>query len=140
MKKTISIKDPTGTKIISFDDFPLMIGGSDSAGIPVPGLGKQKVAAYISVHEGQFFVHTAKTGVTVRHNREKLKGSARMARGDTLTIGSTVIVYREEKDGTIFEVSEQDKASRTLTQAAPGETSDERIIAICCGIFILYCL
>jgi len=109
MSRIFRIQNTKGITIISPADFPVLIGGSPDAGIPIAGLGEQEVAAYISLHEEQLYIHPGKMGVPVKHNQETLKGTTPLSPGDTLKVASTMISCREENDGVTLQVSQTDE-------------------------------
>ena len=108
MSHIFRIQHTKGITIISPDDFPVLIGGSPDAGIPIAGLGEQDVAAYISLHKDQLYIHHGKMGVPVKLNQETFKGTAPLSPGDTLKIASTIISCSEEEDGVTLQVSQPD--------------------------------
>ena len=107
-------------------DFPILIGGSPSAGIRIAGLGEDEEAASIGLSEGRCQVQAAKRGIPVWHNGERLKGSVLLRHGDRLQVGPSQILFRVEDDGIVFQVTEPGDASKTIPPQQ-SEASDSPI-------------
>jgi formylglycine-generating enzyme required for sulfatase activity len=105
-----------------------MIGGSPDAGIPIAGLDEQEVAAYISLHEEQLYIHHGKMGVPVKRNQETLTGTASLSQGDTLQVASTIISCSEEKDGITLQISQPDEEQTILPPKSAAAPTGKRII------------
>jgi formylglycine-generating enzyme required for sulfatase activity len=116
------IRGSRGERSLHEQDFPILIGGSPSAGIRIAGLGEHEEAAYIGLSEGRCQVQTAEAGIPVWHNGERLKGSALLRHGDRLQIGPSLILFRVEDDGIIFQVTEPGDASKTIPPMASKHT------------------
>lgn len=128
MKQFFKIQHTQGERTISQDDFPLVIGGSAEAGIPIDDSRIQGEVAYISLREGHLFIHPAKTAVPLQHNHTVLKGSARLQHGDRLQVGSTVILYGEDEKGVTFKVCEADEPCEAPSPLSPKDTPGEQMI------------
>jgi formylglycine-generating enzyme required for sulfatase activity len=112
------IWDSRGERSLGEQDFPILIGGSHSAGIRIAGLAEHEVAAHIQLSEGRPIVQAAEMGVPVWHNGERLKGSAFLRHGDRLQIGPSQILFKIEDDGIVFQVTEPGDASKTIPPMA----------------------
>ena len=126
MKVFCKIRGGRGEKSLDEQDFPILIGGSHSAGIRITGLGEDEKAAYIGLSEGRCQVHPAEVGIPVWHNGERLKGAAFLRHGDRLQIGPSQILFKVEDDGMVFQVIEPGDASKTIPPV-PSRPSDSSI-------------
>jgi formylglycine-generating enzyme required for sulfatase activity len=120
------IRGSRGERSLEERDFPILIGGSPSAGIRIAGLGEDEEAAYIGLSEGRCQVRAAEMGIPVWHNGERLKGSAFLHHGDRLQIGPSQVLFRVEDDGIVFQVTEPGDASKTIPPQ-PSGASDSSI-------------
>ncbi|UCB50955.1 MAG: PEGA domain-containing protein [Deltaproteobacteria bacterium] len=123
MKVLCKIRDSRGERSLGEHDFPVLIGGSLSAGIRIAGLGEHEEASYIGWSEGRFYVQAAEMGIPVWHNGERLKGSVFLRHGDRLQIGPSQILFKVEDDGMVFQVTEPGDASKTIPPV-PSRPSD----------------
>ncbi|UCG14133.1 MAG: PEGA domain-containing protein [Deltaproteobacteria bacterium] len=114
MKKYYRIRDGGVERVLSEDDFPLVIGGSPAAAIRVVELAAEQEAAYIGLSEGNLYVQSAEMGIPVWHNRQKLQDFGWLLNGDKLRIGSYEIVIRLDQETITLQVSEPDDSSQTL--------------------------
>ena len=119
LSKKLKIRDHTGERLLTEGDFPIVVSGSPAAAIQVLGLSEKDEAVYIELSEGRLHVRAAEMGVTVWHNRLKLKGLAELSNGDTLSVGSCDIELLAHDDEIIFRVSGADHTS----QLAPPEVA-----------------
>ncbi len=120
------IRESRGERSLDERDFPVLIGGSPSAGIRIAGLGEHEEAAYIGLSEGRFHVQAAEMGIPVWHNGERLKGSVVLRHGDRLQIGPSQILFKVEDGGIVFQVTEPGDGSKTIPPV-PSRSSDSSI-------------
>lgn len=117
------IRESRGERSLDARDFPVLIGGSPSAGIRITGLAEHEEAAHIGLSEGRVHVQAAETGIPVWHNGKRLKGAAALRHGDRLQIGPSQILFKVEEDGIVFQVTEPGDASKTVPPE-PSRPSD----------------
>jgi formylglycine-generating enzyme required for sulfatase activity len=108
------IRGSRGERSLNEQDFPILVGGSHSAGIRIAGLGEDEEAAYIGLSEGRCRVQPAEAGIPVWHNGARLEGSAFLRHGDRLQIGPSQILFKVEDDGIVFQITEPGDASKTI--------------------------
>jgi formylglycine-generating enzyme required for sulfatase activity len=126
LKVFCKIRGSRGERSLNEHDFPILIGGSPSAGIRIAGLAEHEEAAYIGLSEGRCQVQAAEMGIPVWHNGERLKGSVFLRHGDRLQIGPSQILFKVEDDGILLQVTEPGDASKTIPPE-PSGASDSSI-------------
>jgi formylglycine-generating enzyme required for sulfatase activity len=112
------IRGSRGERSLDEQDFPILIGGSHSAGIRIAGLREHEEAAYIVLSEGRCQVQPAEAGIPVWCNGERLRGPAFLRHGDRLQIGPSQILFMAEDDGIVFQITEPGDASKTIPPMA----------------------
>ena len=126
LKAYCKIRDSRGERSLEKQDFPILIGGSPSAGIRISGLAEQEEAAYVGLSGERLNVQPAEMGIPVWHNGERLKGVVLLHHGDRLQIGPSEILFSVEDDGILFQVIDPVDASKTIPPV-PTRPSDSSI-------------
>jgi len=126
LKIFCKIRDSKGERSLDEHDFPILIGGSPSAGIRIAGLGEEEQAASIGLSQGRCQVQAAEMGIPVWHNGVRLKGAVFLSHGDRLQIGPSQVLFRVEDDGIVFQVTEPGHISKTIPPQ-PSGVSDSSI-------------
>ena len=111
MKHIYKIQDQAGERLIQQTDFPIVIGGSATADIHLPGIDENIQVAYIGLAEDHPFVQPAETVTPVLYNGKKLKTSAWLMHGDIITIGSFQIEFSVAENIILFNVQQREPLS-----------------------------
>jgi formylglycine-generating enzyme required for sulfatase activity len=120
LKVFCKIRESQRERSLDEKDFPILIGGSPSAGIHIAGLGEEEQAASVLLSEGRCQVQAAEMGIPVWHNGKRLKGFAFLHHGDRLQIGPSQVLFKVEDDTIVFQVTEPGDASKTIPPQPSG--------------------
>jgi formylglycine-generating enzyme required for sulfatase activity/archaellum component FlaG (FlaF/FlaG flagellin family) len=102
---TYIIRDHKGERLLSEQDFPLIIGCGSEADINTSDLQGNEEIAYIGFSRGHPFVQPAQPDNKIIYNNESLTESVWLFHDDRLTLGSTEIHLHVDQDRVIFEVT-----------------------------------
>ena len=118
LKYKYIIRDHQGERRLSPGDFPIVIGTGVAADIRIEAPGAEREMAYIGLSQAHPFVQAAAADIAVRHNAEKLQGSAWLYHGDEIQIGNHRLRVAIEDHAIIFQVFEA-----TAPRLAPPRTA-----------------
>ncbi len=111
---TYRIRDSHGERSLTEDDFPIILGSTVSAGIPVTGLDKNAEAAVIKLEDTHPLIQPALSGVPILHNGKKLEKEVRLDHGDVIGIGLSEILVQLTGKDYIFQVSQPENAGQDV--------------------------
>lgn len=113
------IKDRSGRRRLSADNFPIIIGGSASADIRIEELKDDRDAAYIALAHDHPFVQAAASENIVLLNGKKLEDSMWLYHGDDIQVGAYHIRFRVEDRAIIFHVFKLEHPSIPVSLPKP---------------------
>jgi formylglycine-generating enzyme required for sulfatase activity len=111
---TYRIRDSHGERNLTEKDFPIILGSTASAGIPVTGLNKNVEAAVIKLADVHPHIQPVLSEVPIFHNGKKLEKEVQLDHGDVIGIGHSEIIVRQTEHDYIFQVSESEHASQDV--------------------------
>ncbi len=114
MTLTYKIRDNNGEKRLTEKDFPIILGSTAAAGIPVPGLDENVEAAVIKLENARPLIQPALSGVPILYNGEILGKTVRLNHGDIIRTGLAEIIVHQTGKDYIFHVSETENAAQDV--------------------------
>jgi formylglycine-generating enzyme required for sulfatase activity len=98
------IKDRDSERVISIDNFPIVIGGGAAAHIRIEDPDAAPQMAYIGLAQDHPFVQGAPSETAIRYNNQRLQGSAWLYHGDEIQAGFCRIRIEIEELAVCFRV------------------------------------
>jgi formylglycine-generating enzyme required for sulfatase activity len=120
---TYTIRDSHGERSLTEKDFPIILGSTASAGIPVTGLDSNVEAALIKLDKAHLLIQPTLAGVPIFLNAKKMKKEVRLNHGDVIRMGLSEIIFLQSGNDYIFRVSESENAAQDMSPL-PAHSSD----------------
>ena len=121
LKSEYVIRDHTGERGLSIDDFPIVIGAGASADIRIEDRNADREVAYIDLAQAHPFIQAAPSETPLWYNGERLQSSAWLYHGDEIRVGSYHIRVQVEDHVIGFQVF------KPTPPRMPGSTTDAQV-------------
>jgi hypothetical protein len=112
---TYRIRDSHGDTYLTEEDFPVILGSTPSAGIPVAGLDRNMEAAAIKLKDLHPHIQPLHSAVPIFHNGKKLEKEVRVDHGDRIGIGLSEILFRQAGKDYFFQVLESENSAQDVS-------------------------
>lgn len=108
------IHDKAGERTLREKDFPIILGSTASAHIPVTGLARNREAAHIRLEEAHPYVEPVVSDIPVLYNGRKLERKVRLNHGDVIRVGNSEITLQVAGTDYTFHAFESEGAVQAV--------------------------